>query len=112
MIQFVIQKTTQYINTPKILAEISIGEGEIDLPQATLEGDNSRLPDMLSWTFVVLAGIAVIVIILAGIRYMTSEGEPQKLSQARNAIIYAIVGLVLASVAFSVVSIVSGRFCW
>lgn len=43
-----------------------------------------------------LAGLsAVIVIIVAGFRYVTSGGDPGKAKNARDAILYAIIGLVV-----------------
>ncbi len=49
--------------------------------------------DMLLW----VAGIgAVFMVIYGGVKYTTSMGEPDATAQARNTIIYALVGLLLA----------------
>jgi len=42
------------------------------------------------------AAIAVIIIIVSGIRYATSGGDPQGVASARSAIIYALVALIVA----------------
>lgn len=47
--------------------------------------------------------IAVIVIVVAGLRLILSGGDPQTLNSARNAIIYAAVGIVVAALAQSIV---------
>lgn len=47
--------------------------------------------------------IAVIIMIVAGITMMTSSGDAQKIKNSRNAIIYAIVGIVVVVLARSVV---------
>ncbi len=47
--------------------------------------------------------IAVIVIIIAGLRLILSGGDPQTLNSARNAIIYAAIGIVVAALAQSIV---------
>lgn len=39
--------------------------------------------------------IAVIIIIISGLRYITSSGDPQKVASAKNTIIYALVGVVV-----------------
>ena len=52
---------------------------------------------------------SVIVIMLAGLRFITSSGDPQALATARNTILYAIVGLVVAALAQAVVTFVLGR---
>lgn len=43
--------------------------------------------------------IGVIMLIIGGLKYVTSGGDSSKTSSARNTILYAIVGLVVASVA-------------
>jgi hypothetical protein len=52
---------------------------------------------------------AVIVIIIAGIQYMVSTGDPTKVNNAKNAIIYAIVGLIVAVLARTLVVFVVGK---
>ena len=55
--------------------------------------------------------VAVLMILVAGQRYMTSNGEPEKIKQARNMIIYSLIGLIIAGLAFAIVSFVqSGVF--
>jgi hypothetical protein len=44
-------------------------------------------------TFVGL--FAVVMIIVAGFRFITSGGDPGQVSSAKNAIIYAIIGIVV-----------------
>lgn len=47
--------------------------------------------------------LSVIMIIYAGIRYVTSAGNSQSVSAAKNTLIYSIVGLVIAIVAYALV---------
>ncbi|HSX01343.1 MAG TPA: hypothetical protein VLF67_03825 [Candidatus Saccharimonas sp.] len=55
-------------------------------------------------------GLAVIFIMVGGIWYVTAAGDPAKLKRAKEIIQYAITGLVVTLLAFSVVSIVAGAF--
>jgi hypothetical protein len=48
----------------------------------------------------------VIMIIVAGLRYVTSNGDPQTASKAKNTIIYAIIGLVIAILSYAIVNFV------
>src|SRR5690349_9064207 len=49
-----------------------------------------------------IAGIiAVIMIVIGGIRYTTSAGDAGQTKSARDTIIYAVVGLVVAIMAFA-----------
>lgn len=56
-------------------------------------------------TFLWVTGIAsLIIIILAGILYAVSVGEPQKTKTAKDAILYAAVGLVISVIAGAAVT--------
>lgn len=48
--------------------------------------------------------ISVIFIILGGIRFVTSQGDSSQVSSARNTILYAVIGLVVAMMAFAIVN--------
>ena len=50
--------------------------------------------------------IAVIMIIVGGIRYTTSGGSSSEIDTAKNTIIYAVVGLVIAIMAYAIVNFV------
>ena len=58
----------------------------------------------------VIIGVAsVVVIILSGFRLMQSGGDSQKVAAARSAIIYALVGIVIAMLAGVIVSLVLSK---
>lgn len=55
--------------------------------------------------------LAVIIIIVGGQRFIVSQGDPSKITAARGMIIYGVVGLIVALLAFAVVNfILSGVF--
>lgn len=54
----------------------------------------------------VVAVVATIVIIIAAIRFMTSQGNPQSIATARNSIIYAVLGIAVAAMAQGLVAFV------
>jgi hypothetical protein len=57
------------------------------------------------------AGVtAVIVIIICGILYSTSQGDASKTKRAKDGILYSIVGLVVVIMAFVITNFVIGRF--
>lgn len=53
--------------------------------------------------------IAVIMIIIAGLRYITSNGDANTITSAKNTIIYAIVGLMVVAFAQIIVSFVLNK---
>ena len=56
-----------------------------------------------------IGGISVIMIIVAGFRLITSSGNPDAVQQARNTIIYALIGVAVALLAQAVVIFVLNR---
>lgn len=66
--------------------------------------------NIISLLLVVIGIISVIVIIVGGIRFTTSNGNADQVKSAKNTILYAIVGLVVAIVAFPIVTFVLERF--
>ncbi|MGB3024165.1 MAG: pilin [Candidatus Saccharimonadales bacterium] len=58
-------------------------------------------------TLIYVAGIiAVIMIVIGGIRYITSNGDNAGVSGAKNTILYAVIGLVIAIMSFAIVNFV------
>lgn len=54
-----------------------------------------------------LAGaIAVIMIVVAGVKFVTSGGESNAVSSAKNTLVYAIIGLVVVALAQAIVHFV------
>ncbi len=55
----------------------------------------------------VVSVIAVAVIVVGAILFVTSTGEAAKTTRARNTIIYGVVGLVISLLAFAIVNFVT-----
>lgn len=90
-----------------LLSQIDIGEGEIDVPKTAIE--QNSVQNVLQLVFGAIAGIAVLVITLAGFYFVLSRGNPEKSTRARNAIIYASIGLLLSVLASAIVRFVLGE---
>ena len=59
---------------------------------------------------IVLGAVAVVVIIIAGIIYTTSGGEPALIKRAKDTLLYAVVGLIVAISSYAIVNFVVGAF--
>lgn len=68
--------------------------------------DMTQLDMVLGIVFAILGAIAVLVIVLAGVKYIIARGEPREMAQARNMIIYALIGLAVCILAYSIVTFV------
>jgi len=88
-------------------AQTVIDSKKLNIPQKGLTNDT--VDNISKIVFGTLGAVALIIIIIAGIKFMTSQGNPEALAKARNTIIYAAVGLAVAIGAFSIVTFVVGR---
>jgi len=77
---------------------------ELNIPQGN--ATDSDVTAVLNTVFAVFGAVAFLVIVIAGLRYVISQGNPQATAQAKNTIIYALVGLVLAISALGIVNFV------
>ena len=66
----------------------------------------STLNTIINVIIGVIGFVAVVVIILGGVQYTTSAGASDKVANAKNTILYGIIGLVIALLAFAIVNFV------
>lgn len=56
-----------------------------------------------------VGAISVIMLIIGGIRYIVSSGDQNQVTGAKNTIMYAIIGIVVAVLAYGIVNFLLGR---
>ena len=71
--------------------------------ETTVNDIIKKVINILSW---VVGVVSVIMIIIAGFKYVTSGGNDSSVSSAKNTILYAIVGLVIVALAQVIVRFV------
>lgn len=54
----------------------------------------------------VVGAISVIMLIWGGLRYITSGGDSKKVTDAKNTVLYAIIGLIIAVLAYAIINFV------
>ncbi len=69
---------------------------------------NVVIKNVVNTMLFILGAVAVIVIIIGGFMYVTSAGDAGGVTKAKNTILYAIIGLVVALLAFAIVNWVVG----
>jgi len=95
-----------------LMRKVAEGLNPPDLPCAKggCKGNEMDLVGLLGWVYVAVGVLGVIVIIIAGIQYMTSEGEPEKTKRAQATITYTVIGLIIVTAAAAIVGFVLGAF--
>src|SRR3989344_1667723 len=74
-------------------------------PAEWFKGIIDRLLEIIVWPLFI--GAAVIMLIYAGFLFVTAGGRPEVLSRAKNAFIWALVGITVSIAAFSAVKIIT-----
>lgn len=75
-----------------------------------IAADSGHLHTILQLIFGVIAAATVIFIIISAIRFVMSQGEPDKVANARNAVVFACIGLAVALSAEIIVTFVLNNF--
>lgn len=75
---------------------------------ADLFGDTGIFRTVTNILLFLVGAISVIMLIIGGIRYVVSGGDQSAVTAAKNTILYAIVGIVVAFLAYAAVNFVVG----
>jgi hypothetical protein len=78
--------------------------------KADLFGANGIFRIVTNVLLFIIGAIAVIMLIIGGIRYVVSGGDSSAVTSAKNTILYAVVGIVVALLAYALVNFVIGSF--
>lgn len=84
-------------------AETYVDADASGIPTVSLT--QAQVTSVFNGVLMLAGAIAVIFIILGGIKYSISQGEPGDTKKAKETIIYALVGLVVVMLAFSIVNL-------
>ncbi len=78
-----------------------------------LEGSEDRITglisDIINIFSLIVGVISVIMIIIGGLKYITSAGDSNNVTSAKNTILYAIIGLVVVALAQFIVKFVLSK---
>jgi len=66
----------------------------------------SVLNNITNWLFAILLIVAAIAIIIAAFTFVTAQGDPEKVKTARQFVIYALIGVLVAILARGLVALV------
>lgn len=75
-----------------------------------LVGPNGIITKITRFVAVIVGVASIIMIMLGGYTYITSNGDPQKTNAAKDTILYAVIGLVIAAAAGLIIGFVLSKF--
>lgn len=91
-----------------MLAQTILTPDNIGLPTPK-GGLNGVVVTAFNVVFTVLAAISVVYIVIGGIKYALSGGDSSGVKNAKETIMYAILGLVIALLAFGAVNFITTK---
>lgn len=71
-----------------------------------LVGPDGVFTQITNTVLYVVGAISVLMLIYGGFRYIISGGDSKKITDAKNTILYAILGLIIAFFAYAIVNFV------
>jgi len=74
-----------------------------------IAANSATMADILGIVFSILGALALLIIVISGLRYILAGGDPQRTAKAKQGIIYALVGLAIAISARAIVAFVVNR---
>lgn len=89
-----------------ILTQFALDTKVDELQYDTGDTFSSSFQGILNAVIGVLALVAVVVMIVGGVSYMTSSGDAGKVKKAKDTILYGLIGLVVCVLAFAIVNFV------
>ncbi len=86
-------------------------EGGVNCAKGNTSGDplTASIANIVNILLVVVGMAAVIAIIIGGLRYILSQGNEKSIEGAKSTILYAVIGLVVAVLAYAIVNFVLVR---
>ncbi len=94
----------------ELFTTLAIGISESDAPSVPRIEAGGVITGLLNTVYWATGVVAVFALILGGLFYILADGNAQKITRAKDIILYAVVGLAFVLVAFIITNFVVGWF--
>lgn len=84
---------------PELWNALGCGNDDEEAPQIT-----DVVMNIINAVITIGGIICVVYVVIGGIKYMTSIGNPDKIKQAKSTILYALIGLAICALAAAIVN--------
>lgn len=103
----VVATTTVSAQTPK--EQICKGINNSDSGSCNTSGSNNLqafIRNIINILLFIIGSIAVIMVIIGGLRYVISGGDSSQTKSAKDTVLYAIIGLIVAAMSYALVNFI------
>ena len=104
-----------FLLAPVAMTGLEVAQADTFPPTATMTVPSKTiastsvmgsLGNIADWIFYILIGVSVLFIVIAGIEYVTAQGDPEKIKAAGQKVLYALIGIIVAALAKGLVVLV------
>lgn len=88
------------------LVNFAFAQVQIPNPLGSTDSFTKLLLNIISGVGMVIASLGTIMIVVAGILYLSSAGSPERMTTAKKALFYAIIGIALGITAKTIADII------
>lgn len=88
------------------LKDVVTANGTVVEKVATIDCIGAVFNNVVNTALVLAGAIALIIILIAAFRFVTSRGNPEAVEGARKLFIYALLGLVIIFLAYGIINLV------
>lgn len=81
---------------------------DTNVPSDIFGGSDSIFSKVVKILLFLVGSVSVVMIIVGGVRYATSAGNEKAVTGAKNTILYAVIGLIVAILGYAIVNLVTG----
>lgn len=87
---------------------VCANNGDTGVCEENAKSENANTNDLVgnivNTLLFIIGGISVVMVIVGGFLYVTSQGDSGSVSKAKNTVLYAIIGLIVAFLAYAIVN--------
>lgn len=87
-----------------------IGSEQVKTGGANSSDWKTVLQTVTNVLLLIVGAVSVIMIVIGGLKYTTSNGEAKQIESAKNTILYAVIGIVVAIFAYAIVQFIISSF--
>jgi hypothetical protein len=73
-------------------------------PRNAVTDPKTVVTSIINYSLFFIGAIALVFVIYGGIMYITSGGDSEKTTKARNTLLYAILGIIIVAISLVIVS--------
>ena len=100
------------VAVPTLASAQWVGGGLQNAGKSALPGDSilNIAGRTMNWLLAILGFIGIIGFVISGILYLTAAGDEGRIEQAKSAMMYSIIGVIVALLGFVIIQAVTGWF--